>query len=53
MVMSFVCVSKHRRRRKKAKRDSGGVVCFFKREIWEGVTCYDWDFEDGLRSCVY
>ena len=44
----YVPVSKPRRRRKNARRDSGGLVCYFKENIWEGVReCY-WDFEDGL-----
>ena len=44
----YVKVCKHRKRRKRAKRDSGGLVCFFKHEIWNGITCCPWHFEDGL-----
>ena len=44
----YECVTKCRRRRKRAKRDSGGMCVFVKREIWSGVTEIDWDFEDGL-----
>ena len=44
----YECVTKCRRRRKRAKRDSGGMCVFVKKEIWAGVTEIDWDFEDGL-----
>ncbi len=42
-------ICKHRRRRKKAKRDSGGLCVFVKKEIEKGIKCLNWDeFEDGL-----
>ena len=41
-------VCKHRKRRKRARRDSGGLVCFFKKNIWKGITCCTWSYEDGL-----
>ena len=47
-LKGYVCVSKHRRRRKRAKRDSGGLICYFKNEIWKGISKCEWDFEDGL-----
>ena len=40
--------SKHRPRRKKAKRDSGGLVCYLKNDIYKGVNNIDWDYEDGM-----
>ena len=39
---------KHRKRKKLAKSDSGGIVCYFKNNIVGGVTDIDWDFEDGM-----
>ena len=44
----YECVTKCRRRRKRAKRDSGGLCVFIKKNIWAGITEIDWDFEDGL-----
>jgi len=44
----YVCVSKHRRRRKRAKRDSGGLICYIKSNFKKGIIAMDWDFEDGL-----
>ena len=41
-------ICKHRKRKKSAKRDSGGLGCYFKPEVIGGVTELDWDFEDGL-----
>ena len=39
---------KPRKRRKHSKRDSGGLVVYFKNNIFGGVSQCDWDFEDGL-----
>ena len=44
----YECISKHRIRRKKGKRDSGGITCFFAKAIWKGVENVEWNFEDGL-----
>ena len=41
-------IYKHRKRKKSGKRDSGGLCCYFKPEIKDGVTEIDWAFEDGL-----
>ena len=42
-------ICKHRRRCKKAKRDSGGLCIFLKNNIAKGVHIIPWDeFEDGL-----
>ena len=49
----YECVTKCRRRRKRAKRDSGGMCVFVKKEIWAGVTEIDWDFEDGLLFYIF
>ena len=47
-VRGYECVVKHRDRKRKAKRDSGGLVCFFRESIFKGVTREPWDFEDGM-----
>ena len=44
----YEIVPKHRKRRKGARRDSGGIICYFRKEIWGGITCLPWNFEDGL-----
>ena len=44
----YELVSKHRQRRKNAKRDSGGINCFFSKSIWKGISEIHWDFEDAL-----
>ena len=48
---------KHRKRKKGAKKDSGGIVCYFRNEIVHGVKVEEWDFEDGLcfrlDKCVF
>ena len=44
----FECISKYRRRRKRAKRDSGGICCFVSKRIWPGIEHIEWDFEDGI-----
>ena len=41
-------VCKHRKRKKNAKRDSGGLVCYFSKNIFKGVYCEHWDNEDGV-----
>ena len=45
----FVCpFVKHRSKRRNAKRHSGGVVCFIKNHIKEGISEEPWDFDDGI-----
>ena len=39
---------KHRIRKKNAKRDSGGLVCYFKKYLFDGVSEIKWEFEDGV-----
>ena len=39
---------KHRKRKKGAKNDSGGIICYFRKEIVHGVKVEEWDFEDGI-----
>ena len=39
---------KHRKRKKGAKTDSGGIVCYFRNEIVQGITEIEWNFEDGM-----
>ena len=47
-IDGYVVEPKHRKRRKGARRDSGGIVCYFRKEISGGITCLPWNFEDGL-----
>ena len=48
-IDNFVTFSKHRVRKKNAKRDSGGLVCYFKKGVAEGVQELKWDeYEDGM-----
>ena len=48
-VKGFISFCKHRKRKKRAKRDSGGLVVYFKENIANGVHEEKWDdFEDGL-----
>ena len=41
-------ICKHRSRRKNARRDSGGLVCFIKKNIFKGVKNINWEYEDGI-----
>ena len=41
-------VSKPRLKNKKAKRESGGIVCYFKKALFKGIIEKNWDFEDGM-----
>ena len=40
--------TKPRKKRGKAKRDSGGIVIFVKDKFKDGMELVDWAFEDGL-----
>ena len=44
----FKCFSKHRKRKRRAKRDSGGVVVYFRDEVASGVYEEEWDCEDAM-----
>ena len=39
---------KYRKKRRNAKRDSGGVACFFKNHVKDGISEILWNFEDGI-----
>ena len=43
-------ICKHRLKKSSARRDSGGLVCFYKECLNDGIKEMDWSFEDGL--CV-
>ena len=47
-IEGYVKYCKHRKRRKHAKRDSGGLVVYFKENLDKGVEELDWDNEDGM-----
>ena len=47
-VDDFVVFSKHRRRKKCARRDSGGLVCYFRKQVAGGVSEIEWQYEDGM-----
>ena len=44
----YTCFSKHRDRKLKSRRSSGGLVCYARHDISKGVTLLDWNWEDGL-----
>ena len=48
-VKGFKKFCKHRLRVKNAKRDSGGLVVYFKEHIVKGAKEIEWDFEDVLN----
>ena len=48
VLNGYVCFGKYRRRKKRAKRDSGGLVCFVRESVSKGVTIENWDYEDGM-----
>ena len=41
-------ICKHRVKKKNAKRESGGLVCFFRTGVLDGISEVKWDFEDGM-----
>ena len=47
-VDDFAVFSKHRRRKKCVRRDSGGLVCYFRKQVAEGVSEIEWQYEDGI-----
>ena len=47
-IQNFKCFKKHRKKSKKAKRNSGGLCVFIKNEIAEFFEECEWDFEDGF-----
>ena len=47
-IRNYTCFSKHRRKSKKAKRNSGGLCVFIKSSLLEHFEIIDWDFEDGI-----
>ena len=44
----YVSVCKHRKRKVNAKRDSGGLVCYFSEKVCKGISSEPCDLEDGL-----
>ena len=47
-IQNFKCFKKHRKKSKKAKRNSGGLCVFIKNAIAEFFEECEWDFEDGF-----
>ena len=47
-IKGYVKYCKHRKRRENAKRDSGGLVVYFKEHMNKGVKELEWDNEDGM-----
>ena len=47
-IDDFVVFSKHRVKKKNARRDSGGLVCYFRKNVAKGVSEMKWLFEDGM-----
>ena len=44
----YVVFRKERVRREGARRDSGGLVCYFKESVAKGVSEVEWNYEDGM-----
>ena len=44
----FISFCKHRKRKKTAKRDSGGLVVYFKEYVVKGVQEIRWNYDDGI-----
>ena len=44
----YVCIKKIRPKKKRAKRYSGGLVCYIKESLYKGVHTVNFDFEDGM-----
>ena len=44
----YVSVCKHRKRKVNAKRDSGGLVCYFSEKVCKGISSEPCDLEDDL-----
>ena len=47
-IDGFTCYKKARQRRKRAKRDSGGICVLFKNSIANYFELIDWNNEDGM-----
>ena len=47
-LRNFECFSKARKKSKKAKRNSGGICVFIKKDLIKYLEPINWDFEDGL-----
>ena len=47
-IDDFNVFSKHRVKKKNARRDSGGLVCYFRKNVAKGVSEIKWLFEDGM-----
>ena len=45
-------ICKHRPKKSKAKRNSGGLVCYLRNKMEKGVKLEKWDFEDGVMYKV-
>ena len=45
----YVRIGKHRKQKPKAKRQSGGLEMYIKKNISHGISIENWDFEDGLN----
>ena len=50
-LKGYDCISKHRERKKHAKRDSGGLVCYIRKQISQGIKLKPWEWEDGM--CLF
>ena len=47
-IDGFKSFCKNRKRRKNAKRDSGGLVVYVREKFANGIHEEDWDYEDGM-----
>ena len=47
-LKGYDCFFKHRERKKRAKRNSGGLACYIRKNISYGVSLKQWEWEDGM-----
>ena len=47
-LKGFKYIAKCRKRKKKARRDSGGLIVYIKENIWDGIKEINFEFEDGI-----
>lgn len=47
-IEGYKCFKKIRQMKKRAKRASGGLVCYIQESVFKGVETVNFDFEDGM-----
>ena len=47
-IEGYKCFKKIRKMKRRAKRPSGGLICYIKESLFKGVETVNFDFEDGM-----